>query len=105
MITIEKYKYSVICELCGKNKAIHSLGTAQTPPALRKLLCNDCLKDIISEGLKAITLDERAAVFEPYVEEVEEENIITGDDEIGINSTGESDSKQGKQSNATNRKR
>ncbi|HYE12263.1 MAG TPA: hypothetical protein VEF53_18995 [Patescibacteria group bacterium] len=47
--------------------AKHSIGIGNEVAVLRKLICDDCLKGIITEGLKRLSEEDRNEIISEYV--------------------------------------
>lgn len=70
LIDINDFNYSKICDFGGeypKDNAKHSIGMANAPADLRLNVCHQCLKEIISAGLKRLTEGERAEILRAYL--------------------------------------
>ena len=67
MIDIRDFKFNIICDYDNRGMAKHSIGAVNAPVQLRTNVCNQCLLEIISEGLKRITEEERAEILKEYM--------------------------------------
>lgn len=67
MIDIIEYRYHILCDFENRNLAKHSIGQHNAPMALRTNICHKCLYEIIAEGLKLLTEEEKAEVLKDYL--------------------------------------
>ena len=71
MVDIKDFKYHIVCDFDNHNIAKHSIGMENAPAALRVNICTQCLIDIITEGLRRLTDEERADILKEYIPETE----------------------------------
>lgn len=69
MIDIKDFKFNIVCDFENRNIAKHSIGPANAPADLRINICNQCLLEVIAEGLEHITDEERAEMLKGYMPE------------------------------------
>jgi len=67
LIDIIEYRYHILCDFENRNLAKHSIGQHNAPMALRTNICHQCLLEIITEGLKLLTEEERAEILKDYI--------------------------------------
>jgi hypothetical protein len=83
MVDIKDFKFNIACDFDNRNMARHSIGMVNAPANLRTNICTQCLIEIITEGLKRITEEERAEILKAYLpivteSEQEEQQIENG---------------------------
>ena len=67
LIEISDYKYRVFCDYGNHAFVSHSVGYKGAPQRLRTNICHQCLKEIVIEGLKRFTDEERTEILKEYM--------------------------------------
>jgi hypothetical protein len=67
MIEIKDFKFNIACDFDNRIIARHSIGNVNAPANLRTNICTQCLIEIITEGLKRLTDEEKAEIFKEYI--------------------------------------
>lgn len=72
MIDIRDFKFNIVCDFDNRNIAKHSIGMVNAPSNLRTNICTQCLIEIITEGLKRLTDEEKSEILKDYIPESKE---------------------------------
>jgi uncharacterized protein with ATP-grasp and redox domains len=91
LIDIKDFKFNIVCDFDNRNIARHSIGMVNAPSTLRTNICTQCLIEIITEGLKRLTDEEKSEILKEYLlvvteseqEKQEEQQIENGQASVG----------------------
>jgi hypothetical protein len=80
MIEIKDFKFNIVCDFDNRIIARHSIGNVNAPANLRTNICTQCLIEIITEGLKRLTDEEKTEILKDYILETNEMAEVQADD-------------------------
>jgi hypothetical protein len=69
MVDIKDFKFNIACDFDNRNMSRHSIGIINAPTNLRTNICTQCLIEIITEGLKRLTDEEKSEILKDYLPE------------------------------------
>jgi hypothetical protein len=80
MIEIKDFKFNIVCDFDNRIIARHSIGNVNAPANLRTNICTQCLIEIITEGLKRLTDEEKTEILKDYILKTTDMAEVQADD-------------------------